>query len=64
MLRGGTNRHFIVSRDYLSGESGAINWITEEFQSIDNDQVKLDAVMASGLVEVKSKHKKSQGLMV
>ena len=64
---GGTNRHFIVPSDYLSGEAAAINWNTEEFQSIDNDQVKLDAVyanlvelMASGLVEVRSKHKKSQ----
>ena len=24
---GGTNRHFIVPRDYLSGEGAAINWI-------------------------------------
>ena len=66
---GGTNRHFIVPRDYLSGEGAAVNWIdfTEEFQSVDNDQVKLDAVdanlmelMASGLVEVRCKYKKSK----
>ena len=44
---GGTNRHFIVPRDYLSGEGTAINWITEEFQSIDHDQVKLNAVYAN-----------------
>ena len=42
-------------------------WITEELQSIDSDQAKLDAVyaslvelMARGLGEVRSKRKKSQ----
>ena len=64
---GGTNRHFIVPRGYLTGEEAAINWIAEEFQSMNKDQVKLDEVyanlmelMASGLVEVRSKRKRSQ----
>ena len=34
----------VVPRGYLSGEDAAINWIAEEFQSIDKDQVKLDDV--------------------
>ena len=29
---GGTNRHLVVPRDYLSGKGAAIDWITEEFQ--------------------------------
>ena len=46
-VEGGTSRHFIVPRGYLSGEEAAINWIAEEFQSLDKDQVKLDDVYAS-----------------
>ena len=41
---GGTNRRLIVPRDYLSGEGAAIDRITEEFLSVNSDQVKLDAV--------------------
>ena len=63
-VEGGTNRHFIVPRGYLSGEEAAINRIAEEFQSMDKDQIKLNDVyanlmelMASGLVEVRSKRR-------
>ena len=46
-VEGGTNRHLIVPRGYLTGEEAAINWIAEEFQSMDKDQVKLDDVYAN-----------------
>ena len=55
----------------MLGEGSAIDQIIEELRLVNGDHVKLDAVnaslmelMVSGLVAVRSRHKKSQAWFV